>query len=104
MIFGNSSVLNDFSPIDKEEVTVAGTAIGITASKLVRDGSPVEKAFISTETESIRFWIDGSTPTSSSGHLAVAGSVIILSDRNQLINFRAIKITDNGALKITLYV
>lgn len=55
----------------KESLTVSTTAIGGTPSVYNPTGnvSSARYAFISVETNPLRYWLDGSTPTASLGHL-----------------------------------
>ena len=62
-----------------EAITVADTAIGFTAAKL-KDTKVLDKGVsrvvCTVETAQIRFTVDGTTPTSSVGHIANVGDVI----------------------------
>lgn len=58
-------------------------------------------ALITVEAQPIRWWSNGSVPTSSVGHLAAAGSVINLGSRHEVANFRAIR---QGASDATLHI
>lgn len=87
-------------PFSKETgLTIAGTAVGITDSvHTPTDGSPVATAAVVTvETAPIRFWIDGSTPTASQGHLAQPGAEITLESHAEVKNFLAIRSTATSA-------
>ncbi len=72
-----------------EAVTVAGTAIGITASTMIANSE--NYAVLTTETATIRFTTDGTTPTATVGHLAPAGSKITLDTASEVNAFRAIR-------------
>lgn len=68
MIDQRQHIIGKLFGYDKEEITVAATAIGLTAAKLTTTPKPKE-AFIQCETAQVRYYYDGSTPTSSSGIL-----------------------------------
>ncbi len=71
-----------------EEVAVEGTAIGIAS---VGDNMQAGAAFITVEDAQISFNVDGSTPTSTAGHLANPGDVIELTDGGEVRQFLAIR-------------
>ena len=85
--------------IGHESVTVAGTAIGITATP--QDGVAPFAAVITVEGAQISFTVDGTTPTPTVGHQADPGDVIELVGRAEVSNFRAIR---TGGVSATLKV
>ena len=86
------------SAFDSEEVTVAGTAIGLTSGTY---GDAI-KAELTLEVAQIRVEKDGSDPTSSVGHVVDVGNTILLSSPNDIANFKAIRTgTTSGVLKVT---
>ena len=85
-----------------ETVTVAGTAIGGTAGTYVpATYGPACRAFMTVETASLRWRCDGTAPTATVGHLAVAGDSIEIEGIANVANFKAIKVTDNATLQIS---
>lgn len=72
-----------------ESVTVAGAAIGITAT--AANGNRPEAASITVEDATIRFRTGGTDPTASEGHEAGPGSLIELVSRDEVVKFRAIR-------------
>ena len=92
--------------VSYEAITVAATAIGFTATKILPtsgdwSGVKCEEAFCTLETDSVRWTVDGTTPTASVGHLMVAGESLTLESRSDITNFRAIKVTNDASLKVT---
>ncbi len=86
--------------INHETVTVAGTAIGITATG--SEGVVPHAAVITVEAAQISFTVDGTTPTSTVGHLADPGDVITLAGRGEVMQFLAIRTGGvSGTLKVT---
>ena len=86
--------------IGHESVTVAGTAIGITAT--AQDGVTPFAAVITVEVAQISFTVDGgTTPTPTVGHQADPGDVIELAGQAEVSNFRAIR---TGGVSATLKV
>jgi len=70
-----------------EAVTVAGTAIGFTAATMA--GS--EFAVVTVETAAVRYSLDSTAPTTTTGHSLEVGDVLQLDNREQLANFKAIR-------------
>ena len=61
----------------------------------------VTRATIDVEGSSVRFWIDGSTPTSTEGHLLAAGDTITVENGNEVQNALFINVTSGASLQIT---
>ena len=81
-------VISRAAGLQHESITVSDTAIGFTSSLITY---PVFGATCTLETGQIRFWLDGTDPTSSEGHLLEIGQSIGLTNGVQIGNFRAIK-------------
>ena len=71
---------------DFETLTVSNTVKQITAALRANN-----RAFITTEDETVRFRIDGGDPTSSVGHRLLLNDPLNLHGRVELENFRAIR-------------
>lgn len=78
-----------------EKLTISSTPVALTSG--IWDDGLINKATITIETASIRYTLDGSPPSSTYGHLVSAGSVITLTDRNQLRSFKAVRATSTDA-------
>jgi len=87
----------------KEELTVSSTVVALTSSVYRPTGqTAASKAFITVEDNPIRYWYDGSDPTSTSGHLAAAGATIELEPLEDIENFKCIRATAaDAAIKVT---
>lgn len=85
-----------------EQISVAGTAIGITATKLQPNGAnTAPQATVGScrvRTAQVSYTIDGTTPTASVGTLAEIGDVIQLNGPDVLRAFRAIRTGSSGQL------
>jgi hypothetical protein len=78
--------------LDYENITVADTAIGFTASKLSpASGAKPKIIYCTLETAQIRFRYDGTDPTASEGHLMNVGGVLEIDDLTDMLNFKAIR-------------
>lgn len=89
-------------PHSFETVTVSNVAIGLTAPTYDVMGVQ-SKAFITVETASIRFRLDGTNPTSSVGHLAAAGDTIRLDSIEEIEGFKAIRTASTNATLCVSY-
>ena len=86
--------------LNHETVTVAGAAIGITSS--ASGGVLPHAALITVEVAQISVTVDGTTPTPTVGHILEPGDEITLTDRGEVMNFRAIRTGGTSAtLKVT---
>lgn len=95
-------VPSDLKPIAKTEQTITNSAVGpadwFTSAQL-------EKAigvFLTVEIDQLRWWIDGSTPTPTSGHLISAGQSISLKSERGSKQLKLIRISGDGKVKCTL--
>ena len=89
-----------FNPKGDEQVTVSGTAIGITLP------SGAVRAVIQVTANAIYFTEDGGTPSSSNGLEANAGDILNYLDANYasvLGKFKAIRQSSDAVLKIEYY-
>ncbi len=99
-IVGN---VKGIEPLDKEEVTVSNTAIGFNTAIVQQSAGNAAIAVVTVETDSIRYWVDGSTPTTSSGHLGPADSAFTICGLNSIKNFLAIRVTNDAAIKASFF-
>lgn len=97
--------LSAYSYIDDEQITVAGTAIGFTATKLDPVGGARQAtiAVCILETADIRYRVNGSSPTSSVGMLVKSGSSFTITGHDQLLAFSAIRTGSSATLSCTYY-
>lgn len=94
-----------------EAITVDNTSGGksLTASNYrqtlignnVVQNRDAERALITVETDQIRWTYDGTAPTSTVGHLAEAGDAIELLGYENIVKFRAIRVTNNATIRVT---
>jgi len=96
----NKVTVEGLTPFDYESITVADSAIGLTAAKYL----DAEHAEMTLETAQIRFRLDGTDPTSSEGHLVEVGDVITLNSAAQIADFKATRTgSTSGVLKVTYF-
>jgi hypothetical protein len=97
-----------------ETITATTSSIGFTSSKILPTtgdfaGKKARAALISVETADVRFTIDGTTPTVTSGtgagHLLNAGMFYELAGENNVSNFRCINaVASSGAVLKCTYL
>ena len=78
-----------------ETLTVSSTGLALTRA------SEFESAYITTETDSIRFRLDGVSPTATVGHLVSAGGQIILTGSAEVRGFRVIRVSTDATLRVS---
>lgn len=90
--------IQGLNPTAYESITVAGTAIGLTAATHLK----AQHAIITVETAQVRVRFDGTAPTATEGHIVDVGDVIHLNTGSQMTKFKAIRTgTTSGVLKVT---
>lgn len=95
-------------PFDYESITVSGSVVTLSATKLSPSGTPPPvSALLSLETAAIRYRLDGVNPTADEGHLlsSTSGDVLLLESITALRQFKAVKDAANGdaTLRVTYF-
>lgn len=91
-------------PFAKETITVSSTAIGFTSATYAPAGAlRASVAYITIETNSIRFWSDGSTPTAAVGHPAPAGQAIEVCGVPAINQFLMIRQSADATASVTYF-
>ncbi|MEA2066229.1 MAG: hypothetical protein U9O65_03910 [Thermotogota bacterium] len=99
------NILSDFQTGGYEVITV-NTAVGFTSTEIrptsgFFKGMTCQAVFCTLETDDIRFTLDGTTPSSTVGHLLKSGESLTIANANDIANFKCIKVTTNASLKVT---
>ncbi len=76
----------------------AGAAIGFDVAKIVTSHPETSEVWFRVEDNDIRFWHDGSTPTSTEGNLAEVGDVIRVPGYENVQQFLAIGVSGTANL------
>lgn len=99
-IVGN---VKGIEPLDKEEVTVGNVAVGFNTAIVQQSAGNAAVVVVTVEDDEIRYWVDGSTPTTSSGHLAPAATAFTICGLNSIKNFLAIRVTTDAEIKASFF-
>ncbi len=92
-----------------ETIGTTTTSIGFTSAKILPTtgsfaGKMARAAIISVETADIRFTIDGTTPTVTSGtgagHLLASGASYVITGEMNVSNFRCINAVASSGAKV----
>jgi hypothetical protein len=99
-----------------ESLTSTTAVKTLTATKyrvvsVLGSGSPAhtvatviaEEALVTVETNSIRWTVDGTTPSTTVGHLAAAGDVIDLEGFDAIRKFQFTRASADGAIHVTYF-
>ena len=93
-----------YQAVGHESLSVTGTATGFTAAQLSRTGGQVVGALLTAETAQMRYCVDGTTATSTVGHLLETGDVLEIWGANNLAKFSVIRTGGtSGTLKVTYF-
>jgi hypothetical protein len=101
----NGSQINEANylaptPSAHETVAVSSTAKSLTAAKY---GTKAIKALIQVQGNPIRYWLDGTEPTSSVGFYCYADDSIELESLEEIQGFRAIRVGSDATLAVQYY-
>ena len=101
MIDARQHIIGKLVGYDYETITVAATAIGLTASKLT--ATPKAKTvFITAESGVMRYRYDGTDPTSTVGHILRPNSTMTIEGSINLSQLKFIRTgTTSGKLQVT---
>lgn len=90
-----------------EKISVAGTAVGFTSTKIVRPSTTngqsrvAEFALVTVETDQIRYQTDGTDPDATTGHLLDPGDVLELDNYDDIRRFKAIRVTATATIQVS---
>ena len=108
-------IIDTQSPaLGHESITVSSTPIGITASLyLVKTLSGYDSpnqttksakaAFLTVETNSVRVTLDGTTVSSTAGHLLAAGDTLMVYGNQNITELRMARVTNDATVKVTTF-
>jgi hypothetical protein len=90
----------------KETITVSTAVKSLTAATYAASGGwgSARKALVQVLGASIRFYLDGTDPTSSTGFAESAGSSFELDGEAEILGFRAIRAGGANATIIVRYL
>ena len=91
----------DFAAYDFEQITVGVAAIGPTAAKVEGGGRPALRLLVTTETNSIRYRVDGTDPTATVGHLVAAPGSFEVTNPQDIRRFKMIRASADATVNIT---
>jgi len=84
--------------IGHETLTVSSSSVG-----LVNIPTGAKTATITVEGADARYWVDGSDPTYTEGHLLYDKDVLRLDCADQLRKFRAIAVGGSAVLQVSYF-
>ena len=79
-----------------ESLTVSSTALPLGA---IREGRT--HALITVAVDAVRFWLDGSSPTATVGHILNVGDTLELDGRAELDGVRLIRVTSDATVSVS---
>lgn len=99
--YGNIQVF----PFAYEAMSVSSTAVGFTAGTFDNGVKKALMAVGTLEDDSIRFTVDGTTPTSTVGQLVTQASNVSITvcGEKAIRAFRAIRTSTDASLKVVFY-
>lgn len=94
---------NPATPFAKETLTVSSTALPFSSTVYnpATAIAPARIAYVTVETDTIRWWKDGSTPTNLLGHLQAVNSNFEVCGNTAITQFRMIRVTGDSTVHIT---
>ena len=93
-----------YSPIGKQILTVSSSAVGFTLPSAPQCRAvffAVE--YVTASTDTLRFWVNGDTPTTTEGVLLYNGDTVEITNVDMINNFKIIRVTNDMTLMITYF-
>jgi len=89
---------------DFGSLTVSSSTVSFPLDKINPTSGPVagqkcKEIFCTLEGDQIRFTLDGTDP--STGHLLNVGDSLIIENKDDIKNFKAIRVTDDATLRVS---
>jgi hypothetical protein len=97
MAQGERGTTASYVDYEFEKITVADTAIGVTASKLTSTPPTAARLLVTVETQPIRYRTDGTNPTTTDGILQIAGTSFTIYGTRNISRLRMIRSTGSSA-------
>lgn len=104
IVKSDGSLINEGDILDPTPLENSATMLNIIAGAAVSLAVPAKA--ISAKlypSEEIRFWLDGTVPTASSGVICCAGGEITLESRAELEGFKAIAVSDTATTAVLFF-
>lgn len=89
-----------YSPLGFQKLTVSSSPVGFTLPAVT---PTVRAVTVTVETNSIRYRLDGTDPTTTTGHLLYDGDVLDITNVNSILSFKAIAVGADGTIQITYF-
>lgn len=88
--------------VDYESIPVGSAAVGLSADKVTPSNSPPPQgAYLTLETDKIRTRFDGTNPSDTEGHILKPDDTMLITGRNSLMKFRAIRVSTDANLRVS---
>jgi hypothetical protein len=84
------------TPVSNEMISDLSSAVSLTIP------AGANAAWVQAQAQVVRYWLDGSTPTSSAGLMLAVGDMIEI-EQDQLAGFRAIEQTSGAVLAVAYF-
>jgi hypothetical protein len=98
------------SAFDKEKLTVSNSVKVLTNSVYnpTVTGRPssqtrADYALITVETDCLRYWPNGSSPTTTDGHKVCDGGTFFIYSYNNILNLKMIRVTNDVTIQVSYY-
>lgn len=89
-----------------ENLTVTNAVKMLTTTNLRQFGTQkvsAREVFITTETDSIRYTVDGTTPSTTVGHLVPLASTLTITGLDNIMNLKMFRVTTDATVKVTYF-
>jgi hypothetical protein len=92
-----------FQPVSHDTLSVSSTALGLSAADLSPAGvGKIQGCLVGPiEGNNVRIWLDGTVPTSSTGHLFQVGQSFTLESYGAAVGFLVIAATGTATIPVT---
>lgn len=99
---GCAGVVRPLTPYATETLTVSSAAKTLTVSVMLPGGRRPTVAQLTTETDALRYYVDGTTPTNAVGHLIPVNSTILVCGPS-IGRLKMIRVTNDVTVTVSYY-
>jgi hypothetical protein len=102
--YGNLGVPdNDITLVGKDSINHETITVAFGSVASLTRGSNAGQAFITVENTDVRYWVDGTVPNTTMGHLVIAGGIIGLDSEGQIKNFYVTPVSGTAVLQVSYF-
>lgn len=99
---GCAGVVRPLTPYATETLTISSAAKTLTVSVMLPSGHRPTVAQLTTEADALRYYVDGTTPTATVGHLLPVNSTVLVCGPS-IGRLKMIRVTNDVTVTVSYF-